>query len=351
MPNISDTSPPIPGSPVEITGSWLQGVLRHSFGEIDVQSPLVERVGEGYGLASQIYRARWKSSSQPKSVIVKLWRTGMAGRREVDFYRTFAEPIKAWIPACYFAGIDTEKERGLLVLQDLFPAVQGDYLQEMPSSIALAAAAGLAGIHAAWYENEKITKAEWLPPVSAWVREEEWFASRRKIFIERFGDRLNDIERTLLDKIEYAQTAANDRLYNAPVTLLHEDLHLDNYVFYTGEKPVLLDWARCARGPLALDLYELLFNMCQAADRERVFEAYLVSFKKYSGFDLDGDETWYQVGGAFLRKFAAATCGVANWQPNSEREEKIIDKGLERAQSSLSFWMRREPNLFDDLGV
>ena len=336
----------LPASVAAVTAVWLHQVLQPRFPHIEINKVASERIGEGYGLASEIFCFNWESDRMPHSVVAKLWSTaGPAGAREVGFYHTFVKGLTAWIPDCYYAAIDPENDRGVLILEHLGRITQGDCLLQLSLPLANAVARCLAGIHAAWFEHEALSLASWLPSLSTWERGPDWYAPRRASFLERFNDRLDRRMRNLLDRSEHAQAVANERLARAPVTLLHGDLHLDNFVFVEDTVPVLLDWARCAKGPTVLDLYELLFSMSNATDREQVYAAYSAAFEAYTGKALDRAEVWHQLGAAFLRNFALATFGIANWQPASPREAAMIDTGLKRTIEALSYWSRQDPAL------
>ena len=45
-------------------------------------------------------------------------------------------------------------------------------------------------LRAAWQEHPRLAGLSWLPDVSIWNRENDWFRSRRALFLKRFGDRL-----------------------------------------------------------------------------------------------------------------------------------------------------------------
>lgn len=340
----------MPASPAGVTAHWLQQALTPSFPGVVVETVTAERLGEDYGLASLIYRYRWESGEPPRSVVVKLWPTdGPGGRREVLFYGAFGQAVGARVPACFHAAVDPDHQRGVLVLEDLGPVVQGDCLLKLSLPQATAVAQGLAAIHAIWLGSPALEQSQWLPSVASWERDADWFEPRRALFMRRFGHRLDDRARALLDRIVQAQKVANQRLAGATSTLLHADLHLDNLVFVNGREPVYLDWARCARGPLALDLYDLLFPMIHEADRERVMVTYLEAFTARTGDRPDFAALQRQLGGVFLRKFAIATCGVARWQPASPREAAMIDVGLQRTLHDLIYWSEHVPSLLSFL--
>ncbi|MGH2522313.1 MAG: hypothetical protein ACRDH2_07405 [Anaerolineales bacterium] len=84
-------------------------------------------------------------------MVVKLWRTdSSAGMSEALFYRTFGPAAGARIPACFHAAVDPDKQRGVLILEDLGAVVQGDCLHPLTFGQAQAVARMLAGIHATW---------------------------------------------------------------------------------------------------------------------------------------------------------------------------------------------------------
>ena len=112
---------------------------------------------------------------------------------------------------------------------------------------------------------------------------------------------------------------------------------------------MILDWARCAKGPLALDLAALLFEMCRQEDIEHALASYLDFFHERSPGTLDAAVVRRQLGGALLRRFASATCGVAQWQPASRREQVMIEAHIRRASDAVRYWSGRDPDLFSFL--
>lgn len=338
---------PVPAARREVTAVWLQSGLRRTFPEASIEEFSSKQIGVGFGLASELFRYRLTGSSCPESVIVKLWQTGGGiGAREAPFYYTFGGEAGGRIPACFYAAVDHERQRAVLVLEDIETLVQGDCLQQLPTVQARALAGQLAGIHARWMESEKLQQAAWLPSLLPWARKQDWFAQRRELFLKRFSDRLNERGRTLLARIEHAPAVTNERLIGAPRTLLHADFHLDNVVFESQLGPVILDWARCTKGPLAFDLYSLLFDVGRIEDSKDVLQAYATAFAETAGTVLDLTELQRQLAGVFLYDFTLSTCGVARWHPSWAREEAMIEIGIERALRALDYWYRKDTELF-----
>jgi aminoglycoside phosphotransferase (APT) family kinase protein len=205
----------------------------------------------------------------------------------------------------------------------------------------------LAALHANWWARSELHVAHWLPSVRVLQRDPDWFSSRCELFLRRFGDRIDSASSRLLERVEAAQARANERLAEAPMTLLHADLHLDNVVFVGGtEHPVLLDWARVAQGPAALDLADLLFTMAPIEQAERILAVYLGEMHRRGVGNCDETALRHQLGGALLRKFINATCGVARWQPTSEREREMIELGLQRIEQAIKIWRVQDAELF-----
>ena len=164
-------------------------------------------------------------------------------------------------------------------------------------------------------------------------RDVAWFAARRAVFIERYGDQISAELRRLVDHAELLQARANQRLAAAAPTLLHADLHLDNVLFDRASgHPIVLDWARVARGPAVFDLTELLFEIGQPGDREQLLATYLATLREGGVRDYDEARLRTEIGGALLRRVIARTYGVARTQPDLARVQPLIRSGLVRME-------------------
>jgi thiamine kinase-like enzyme len=323
----------------ELTSEWLTEVL-------PAPTRLVgaERIGQDFGLTSVLMRCRLEGASGPRSVIVKLWDTdGQAGSREVPFYATFAPLLGIRVPRCYHGSIDAESKRGVLVLEDLGAARQGDCLLQADPRDAAALAGRLATLHATWQGSAALEEATWLRSLHLVEREPEWLALRSARFLERF--RVDPGTRFLLEHLDAIQTRANERLADAADTLLHADLHLDNVVFEDGVQPVILDWARVAKGPAVLDLVELLLAMTPLRHFDDTLHLYMEELL-VRGVEVEAAALRRQLGGALLRKLIRETCGVALWEPGLEREQAILRTTLERNAEAIEWWQARDPELF-----
>ncbi|MDJ0757127.1 MAG: aminoglycoside phosphotransferase family protein [Ardenticatenaceae bacterium] len=340
----------VPSNAGEITAEWLKAVLAKRFPNDRFANFTVERIGEGYGLASEIYRVAKKDDNGSfRTAVVKLWSLdGSAGVGEVNFYRHIGQQAGVRVPHCYFAKVDRVTRRAVLILEDFDDAVQGDCLRPLDAAMGAAVARELALMHVTWRGASKLSSLAWLIDRTHWPREKEWLESRRALFLDRYGDRLDRLTRQILDQAETALLAANQRLSGADKTLLHGDFHLDNLVFAGGREPVLLDWSRCLVGPAAYNLADLLFVMCQEACFDEVLAAYVDSFTG-RGQSLDQAALIEQLGGALVWVFIRGTCGVARWEPSSEREKQLVNFGIQRLVEAVHFWTNRHPEFISVL--
>lgn len=339
---------PVPVGPDELTARWLTGALARDFPEGAVVSVECTRIGEAYGLASEIYRCRLDGTGVPPSVVVKLWPLdGKAGAGEVHFYERFGERVGARVPRAYHSALDRERARGILVLEEIDRAEQGDVLVQIAPDGAAAIARELGRVHARWWGSPDLAHERWLRSLTHWGRDELWFAPRRARFLERFPDRLDSFSRRLLDRIDRAPARFNERLSDASETLIHADLHLDNILFESpGGAPVILDWAGVSRAPAVLDLASLLFGIGRIEDVDVLLAVYLAELDA-GGVEIDRPTLEHQLGGALLRRFALGTVGIARWEPQGPRELAMIEQSIERTTRMVRFWRDRDPELFE----
>ena len=338
-----------PASKDELTNEWLQSVLAHSLVSMTGQ-PRLTRIGEAYGFASQLFRCRWQAEGSPNSVVVKLWATdSKAGTGEIRFYETFGQAVGCRIPLCYHAAADPNTQRGVLVLEDLQDAVQGDCLELLNLDRAKSVARSLAGLHTTWLEHTELAEFPWLPESSHWTLSSEWFQSRRNLFLERFGKTFDGVAEALLAKLELAPKLVNEHLTSAPRTLLHGDFHLDNIMFERQTEPVLLDWSRPIKGPLVLNLAKLLFAMTPLQNFDEVLTHYLETFNSKTRKPLSSTDIEKQLGGAFLRKFTLSTLAMVRSQMPPPRGPQLLEMGFKQASQAADFWYERDPELFSFL--
>lgn len=324
----------VPGSIGDVSADWLSNALDSS---VSIRS--VERIGEGYGLASEVYRVRLVGSDT-ESVVVKLWRVEPpAGTTEISFYRELATSIPIGVPkALHGAESDTH---AVLVLEDI-EGRQGDVLVRPPASEQDGVASTIARIHGTFWADLRLDRHSWLR--NGWTGpSDEWFDSRPAQFIERFGPVDSTLGRRLLADPRATFRAGTARLRELPHTLVHGDLHLDNILF--ADQPVILDWAGCRRGPGMQDLASVIFSMGDVVRIEELLEVYRVGLAT-EGADVSLDQLQRALGGAVLWSFLFWTLGTARWQPDDDRGHAMQSRHHADAVAMVELWAEQEPELF-----
>ena len=131
-----------PRAASELTADWLTHVLA-SAGAIAPGSRIrnlrVERIAEGVGFASFLYRAHLDLENDgPATVIIK-WPTDYAAylelsqsirlyEREVAFYNEVAPAAPVSAPRAYFAAFDQHTSEFIIVMEDLADLENADHL-------------------------------------------------------------------------------------------------------------------------------------------------------------------------------------------------------------------------------
>jgi len=321
----------VPRCAADLTASWLAAALAQRGLDIALDVVTVTRIAADLGLASEVYRCELQHELLPASLIAKLWDTSQAaGEREVHFYREFANYVPIRVPACLYAAADSATSRGVLLLEDYPEVEQGDCLQYFTRDDAQRFAELLALLHADWQDSPRLAAA-WLRRLSWLERDNAWHSARRARFLERFGAQLDPLVLSFIERSELLQATANTLLTSAPVTLIHADLHLDNVLFKAPDREaILLDWARCASGPAALDVVELAYGMTPEADQQFVLTAYVDTLRSRMTNSPDESALRTQLNGAALRACVFGTLGIANWEPDTVRGQAILASHLER---------------------
>ena len=279
------------------------------------------------------------------SVVIKLWDTEKAGDQEVHFYRGFKD-CSVRIPDCLHAEIDTRRNRGVLLLEDLSHCLQGDVLTLLDQRQSINLADQLASLHAQYLLDKRLTSYRWLNDWSDGPRTVDWVQSRRKRFLNRFPGLLSGFPLDLLHRLEKAYTHSHQRLIDLPRTLIHGDFHLDNILFENNSEPILLDWSRPLKGPFVINLATLLFEMAELDNFDLVLDIYLEKLNASGIMTLESSNVQTQLTDALIQRFLAATCGVALWEPTLPRAKKIIPFVANKLADAVNFWHDRYPDEF-----
>ena len=332
----------------ELKPDVLTTLLENAFPNANIDSAATERIGQGYGLASELYRCELEGKNVPQSVIAKLWETdGLGGENEVAFYSQLGSKLSKSIPKCYFGKIDKAQKRGFLLLEDFRDARQGDCTERSSFEEASRIAMILAEIHAMHWDNSDLENWDWLPAMRPLNISSEWHEPRRTNVIERFGELFDTFSRSLLDNSLEIAKRSMSRLEHISQTLVHGDLHLDNVLFDDQNKQiVLLDWASVVKSTPAIDLEVLLLDIAPLDCFDDLLEIYIDRVREL-GVELDQTQLIQEIEAVLLRNFVRFTLGLANWPCESLREMQIARSSIQRMTEAVNHWNERNSELFN----
>jgi len=285
----------VPELPEELTADWIRQAIGWPVASVER-----EILGQGVGFLGDIVRLRLTSEdpSVPPSVIAKLPKkeNRTAGEmlgvyeREIMFFQDLASSVPARTPTIYFSHFDRDKgsenqkpilrafdampgfmtpligwfgarvaggkqRRYLLIMEDMGDLEVGDQWAGASATQVELALKNIAPTHRAFWGSEKLSELFWLLPmdIDARMRAGMFRASLRAWRANAsaaFGQRLDWIDR---------QGAALMRRFvaEAPATLVHNDLRLDN-VCFAADHCAYLDWQMARCGPAAYDVAYLI---------------------------------------------------------------------------------------------
>ena len=206
---LTDLSMPVatPQSVAEISAAWLEEVLRAAgaiAGE-HVAAVSLRPIGESQGFLSSMAAvdltyegaaAAGSATGPPASVVVKLEpaagvfrdaeRDYNAFEREAMFYRNVAGQVDVRVPRVFHAHAG--EDGSVLVMEDLSRLRAGDQVRGMQHEEVIATVRQIGRVHAAFWNNERLSALGWLPDHDAF-----WYAGyeeRWSGFAQEYGVRL-----------------------------------------------------------------------------------------------------------------------------------------------------------------
>ncbi len=190
----------------------------------------VSRIGTEYGLSGQIHRVVAETEHGGSRSFVVKQESAAAVERELVFRSHCGGLVRGCIPDLLCGVTDAGAERGILVLEDITPAEQGDVLRGCTDEEAGAVVRVLARLHGGSWSVTADAFTAGLPRWSAQPMEPDRWRDRLARASERFPGILEPIAEPLLDVPERV-AAAWSVLSQGPASWLHVDAHLDNTLF------------------------------------------------------------------------------------------------------------------------
>jgi hypothetical protein len=297
----------MPSAVEELTPAWLTAALRQTgtIRRVAVTTLDHEVLSEGRWFTGRVSRLRLGydgyEDGAPAAAVAKLPSTDPCIRAELNSLGVYEREFRFYteirgagdlpVPRLYYAGLDQDTGRSILLLEDLEQARVGDNLRGCSDEDAYLAVAHLAGCQAAWWENSRLMSMSWLTPLDPHRLQQLWQRLWGK-FGSVLPDPLRDLARRLVGNIADYRC----RLDARPRTLLHGDFRLDNLLFGAPGRArplTIIDWQLTGRGCGVADLaYFAAF--CLSKEQRRAIERRLVETyhaalvaKGISGYSLD----------------------------------------------------------------
>ena len=333
----------------DLTPEWLTMALRQG-GHLpeagEVTSVEREVLGEGEGFMGDIARLRlsYAGGEGPATVVAKIPRLENRAvgeligiyERESCFYEELAGDVPVMLPHLYFSDFDRNamperqekvkglanhapdwlmprltrvalwaanrtKRRYLLLLEDLGDAKPGDQLAGTDPEGCAVILRSIAKAHAALWESPALENRYWLVPLAGDSRvRQSMFLDRLQTFRERHADVFDDdFERTVAWISENGVETIERMQREAPETLVHGDLRLDNLAL-RGDVPVFFDWQAIRRGPSAYDVAWFLSGASDdltTGDETELLHAYHGALEEHgvSGYPFEAFERHYRM--------------------------------------------------------
>ncbi len=253
-----------------IDAAWLSAVLAHAGCAARVASFTADPVGTGQIGDCVRFSLRYETGAPdaPASLVGKFPAEGEQSRatgialgnyyREVRFYQHLQHKARIATPRCFFTDVNEDTHDFVLMMEDAFPAVQGDQLAGVTLDQVHAVLPEAARLHAAFWNDESLEAYPWVggtrhapEPVTP-----DMIAGMWPAFVERYNARISPRARALGDAIS-AGRERDLEIRSGTRSLIHADFRPDNMLFATpaGGRPVtVVDWQSFSFGPPACDV-------------------------------------------------------------------------------------------------
>jgi Phosphotransferase enzyme family len=350
----------IPQNVGEISAAWIDEVLR-SAGAISSERVVgvgLRPIGESQGFLSSMaavdltYDAAATDSAAagPASVVVKLEpaagtfrdteRNYRAFEREALFYHEVAGGVDVRVPQVYFAHAGADGS--VLVMEDLTRLACGDQVRGMQHHEVIATVRQIARVHAAFWNNERLSGLSWLPDHdSFWfVGYEERWPGFAKEYDVRLGSEGLALGEGVLKHLEWLKA----RIAERPASFVHADLRADNLLFgepHSADAVVIVDWQLATRSMAAIDPTRLLGGSEPASQRNghhlEVFTAWHEALLEHGvvGYEFDEALKDFRLGALYNLLVPVLAYGMTVGT-TSVRTARLVDAQVDRMYVSAS---------------
>jgi len=357
----------LPETPEQLTPEWLSQVLG---GQVTGVARTV--LGEGQGFMGDVLRLTLESDhpAVPGSLVAKIPKQANRAmgeligvyEREIMFFRSLGEEVPIRIPRLIYAEFDRDKgsenqerilraldrmprflsgligsigakvaaaknRRYVLLIEDLGHMRPADQLAGLDEAGCRQVLGAIAPLHRHFWESDRLLGHFWLLPLDVDARLRHGrFKQNRARFASTLGADLAD---TLTWLDAHGEGLTRRFVAEAPATLAHCDLRLDNVVF-DADRCAFIDWQLVRRAPAAYDVAYFISSALpeesdQAAE-QRILQHYHRTLN-LPAYDYETFQRDYQ---------RAMLLHLANLASADE-----IDFGNARGGAMMAAWMRR----------
>jgi len=367
MPAVATERAALPETPQEITAAWLSSVLG-----AEVQAVSQTPLGDGQGFMGDILRLDLTTDDPglPSALVAKLPKKAnrvmgeLLGvyEREIMFFRSFGGRLAIRIPQHFFSDFDRDKgsekqaeilqavdklprffskligwagtaiaaakKRRYLLLIEFFSDLQpGDQLLGLDAAGCRRVLAAIAPLHRQFWGSEELHQHFWLLPLDVDARiRQGMFRQHASAYAQRLGPALNGHIDWLL---KHGETLMRRFTAEAPMTLLHGDLRLDNVIF-DGDDCAFIDFQLVRRGPAAYDVAYFISSALQADADADAEEALLRDYHTRLG---DADYAFDRFRRDYHRALMIVLAGLASTGE--------VDFANERGAAMMAAWLER----------
>lgn len=96
------------------------------YGRVRVRG--THRIGAEHGLSGQVHRVEAEAADGAQVSFIVKQDTADGVHRALAFQRSIGRRLQGSIPVCFAGGSDVARQLGILLLEDVAPASQGDVL-------------------------------------------------------------------------------------------------------------------------------------------------------------------------------------------------------------------------------
>jgi len=375
-----------------LTPAWLTAALRAG-GHLDaaeVRAIRVEPLGEGQGFVGDVARLHLtldpEEPGAPASVIAKLPTSRGKNRgfaqmngiyeKEVRFYRELAPEVAVPVPRAYYGHYDEtpgaehgqavarfldrlpiwillpfvsliaflsrfNRNRYLLLIEDLAPAEVGDQVRGCSVADCELALRTLARLHAQFWQDPRLVDIWWVLPADLLQHSTQYFYRREW---QGFAGRMYTTAdlRPWLEWLDRHGEAVLRHLGGPPWTFLHADYRLDNLFFTSDRRVIVADWQNPLRGSPAIDVAYFLSGAfplgASLSEAEALLDAYHDELQRAGVDDYDRR--------VLGRDYRLGLTTVLQRLAVSDTE--LFDLGGGRGQDLLHTWCARVAHLLSE---